>query len=267
VFGLIAMLLIGAPYCSVGKRGYAVYALETFSASDMLRCGSMLRRMADQAHSMEAAAARIVRYLYQHLHDSTNQPACALVRCYKTHLLSELPHELAQHAQQLAGEPVGPATKCLTLLATAGSQPAWNERRLSVGHQAIPLVSPEMVQTLPMIAQLVYQLGLPLQDLLAPNAALLLDVERHDFNVFHVPEALGCSYIPAQQSFVIPERIRSVLGFGGILPDGNLFAIILFARVPISRTVAERFRPLALNVKMSLLPFERQSTFVQDVAA
>lgn len=49
--------------------------------------------------------------------------------------------------------------------------------------------------------------------------------------------------------------MKSVLGCGGQLPDGNLFAIIAFSRVTISRETAETFKPLALAAKLALLPF------------
>jgi hypothetical protein len=84
---------------------------------------------------------------------------------------------------------------------------------------------------------------------------MLLDSAQHTFNVFHVADAAGSPHIPAQQEFVIPHGVRSVLGFGGLLPPGELFATILFTKARVPREVAERFRTLALNVKVALLPF------------
>jgi len=54
----------------------------------------------------------------------------------------------------------------------------------------------------------------------------------------------------------VPFGIRSVIGFGGMLPSGNLFAVILFTKVPIPRETADLFRPLALSVKLAILPFD-----------
>ena len=45
--------------------------------------------------------------------------------------------------------------------------------------------------------------------------------------------------------FVIPFGIRSVLGFGGMLPSGNVFAVILFAQIHVPRDIAEFFKTLA----------------------
>ena len=112
-----------------------------------------------------------------------------------------------------------------------------------------------------MIAQLIRQLGLEIAtvNLTASGprrrsgAAHLQRVSRSD--------ALDSPYIPAQQAFVIPYGIRSVVGFGGVLPPGELFATILFSRVAIPRESAELFKTLALNVKVALLPFAGERVF------
>ena len=119
-----------------------------------------------------------------------------------------------------------------------------------------------MVARLPMIAQLIKQFGLEVETLLSPDPALMVDLNQQNFNVFYVPDALGSPIIPAQAEFVIPYRVHSVLGFGGVLPSNDLFAVILFSKVPISRDTAEMFKPLALNIKMATLPFDSGVVFV-----
>lgn len=151
--------------------------------------------------------------------------------------------------------------KCLTLLATAGVQPEWNDRRRSVGYQAWPLSGLDINGQYPMFAQLIQQFGVDLDTVVQPDPALLVDLDHKTFNVFHVADAVGSPYIPAQANFVIPFGIRSVLGFGGILPTGNLFTVILFAKVHIPRETAEACKTLALNVKMALLPFVEATIF------
>jgi hypothetical protein len=112
-----------------------------------------------------------------------------------------------------------------------------------------------------MIAQLIGQLGVEINVLLAPEARLVIDSEQHRFNVFYVAEAKGSPFIPAQREFVVPHGIRSVLGFGGLLPTGELFATILFSKTYIPRDVADRFKTLALNVGVALLPFASRRVF------
>jgi hypothetical protein len=56
---------------------------------------------------------------------------------------------------------------------------------------------------------------------------------------------------------VLAYKVRSVLGFGGILGPGDLYAVILFSRVPIERKTSELFTAVALDLKLSLQPFVR----------
>lgn len=240
-----------------GDRSRATYDLTNFTIREMSACGKAMRAMGEGAASMEETAGRIVRHFYDGLVDSEGERGSALVRFYKTHPYRGLDGELQGFARSLlGGEPPSPDMKCLVLLATAGDRGEWNSRRSSQGHQAIPLPSEEAVHQAPMVSNLVTQLGIPLGLVIRPEPELLLDIEQRSFNVFHVPEALGSPYIPAQQEFVVPCGIRSVLGFGGLLPTGDMFAVIMFFKVPIARETASLFKPLSLSVKMAVLPFD-----------
>ncbi|SIO57711.1 PAS domain S-box-containing protein [Singulisphaera sp. GP187] len=234
-----------------------MFDLARFSLSNMIECGAGLRRLGRNERSMEGAAERIVRHLYDQLVDGrTGARACALVRFFKTHPYSELDAGLQGIALEMLGRPPdAPALKCLTLLATVGDRPEWSDRERSRGHRAIPLPSEETILRAPMISQLIEQLGLEVGTVLQPDPAVLLDLEQRSFNVFHVPRARGSPFVPAQEEFVAPHGIESVLGFGGVLPGGDLFAVILFSRVPIPRATADLFKPLALSVKLAVLPF------------
>jgi hypothetical protein len=234
-----------------------MYDLTKFTLREMTECGAALRRAGSEAENMEEVANSIVRYLYDHLLDKqTGEKACALVRLFKTHACEGLEADLQEFARGvLSGHSISSDIKCLTLLATAGEKSAWNSRKTSVGYKAIPLPSEQVVEQFPMVSQLVKQLGLEVNTVLDPDPSLLVDLEQRSFNVFHVPEAVGSPYVVAQEEFVIPVGIKSVLGFGGMLPSGNLFAIIMFSKVPIARQTADMFKTLALNVKMAVLPF------------
>lgn len=234
-----------------------VHDVTQFSMADMAQCGSALRRMGQGAGSMEEASERIVQYLYEHLRGGpAGEKSFALVRLFITHPYAGLGAELQQAARALLGREPEPSMKCLTLLATTGIQPQWCSRRLSAGHKAIPLASEEGVARIPMIANLVHQFGLEISQVLRPDPRLLSDLSQRTFNVFHVADAKGSIHIPAQQEFVIPEGIRSCLGFGGMLHQGELFAVIMFSRVPIPTETASLFKSLSLSVKNALLPFE-----------
>jgi hypothetical protein len=229
----------------------------------MTHFGAELRRLGSKAASMEEAADRVVRSLYDSLRAGSGEArACALVRVFVTHPFGQLSGDLQRFALDVLGADDAPARmKCLTLLASAGDEPAWNSRRSSAGHKALPLPSEEVVGRSPMIARLITQLGVEIGSLIGSDGNLVMDTQQHTFNVFHVADAVGSPYIPAQREFVVPHGIRSVLGFGGLLPPGELFATILFSRAPIPREVANLFKTLALNVKVALLPYAGARVF------
>jgi hypothetical protein len=111
-----------------------------------------------------------------------------------------------------------------------------------------------------MVAQLVSQLGIDVAHLLAPATPLIVDPSERTYNVFHVEVAPGSPHIPAQD-FVERYGVRSVLGCGGLLPDGELYSAILFARDSIGRETADAFKPLTLALKLTLMPFKADRVF------
>lgn len=240
-----------------------MYDLPNFTQDDLSDCAIALRNMNVGAKSMEEMANRMVRYLYEKLIDqSTNQNACALVRFFKTHAYGDLNEELQKAAHGILGSRAAlPSTKCLTLLATAGDQPDWNSRYQSGGHKAIPLIDKEFIDRAPMISQLIQQFGLDVKTILEPDPKVLLDLERRTFNVFYIPQALGSEYIPAQKEFVIPYQIQSVLGFGGMLPSGDLFAMIMFTKAVVPHPVANLFKWVAAYVRISAASFSKEEVF------
>jgi hypothetical protein len=246
-----------------------MYDLTRFTLGDMAECGATLRKLGADAHRLDEVAECIVRYLYDQLRDKdTGAHACALVRVFKTYTYAALDTELQTDVRrQLGSQPAGSAMKCLTLVASAGVLPTWNAPHTSVRHRVLPLPSAAFLARAPMLAQLVQQLGLEIANRLDPDPKLIVDPEQKTYNVFHVTEATGSLYIPAQQDFVVPFGIRSVLGFGGQLPPDDLFAVILFARVPIPRETADLFKALALSTKLALLPFAIDTVFAAPAGA
>src|SRR5437764_991098 len=240
------------------------YDLTRFDLGDMLKCSLRLRETASGMPSLETSAQRVCRFLYDELHGPGVERACALVRCYKTHAFGSLEPDLQRFALGVLGSsPSRPDMKCLTLMATVGSAASWNSRHLSRGHRAIPLPSPEIVEKAPMISQLIKELGLELTDVLQPSPEVVKELAGKRHGVFHVENAVGSPYIPAQDDFVVAHGIRSVVGFGGVLFNGDLFAVILFSKVHVTPGVADRFRTLALDVKSAFSRFSDANVFTR----
>lgn len=238
------------------------YELNRFGFADMMECRARIRALYDDVtpKTMEEAAERAVRFFHDELLAQDGRPACVLVRFFKTTSYEELPADLQVVVENAMPDPA-PHLRCLTLLATRGQEPDWNSRLTSRGHRAIPLPNVGIVEQAPMISQLIRQMGIDIAAVVRPDHALMLDEGDSNYNVFHVAHAAGSPHIVAQKEFVLPFGVESVLGFGGLLASGDLFALIMFSRVPIPPETADQFRVLGLNLKMAILPHARKPLF------
>lgn len=232
-----------------------------FSVGAMLRAGIGIRAAVRGAESLEEAADRLVRYLHEQcVSQATGERSCALIRFYGTLPFRLLDPSLQAFAQsQLNGLTATPELRCLTLLASSGDEIRWNSRLSSRGHRAIPLPSADAIRGAPMIMRLFESLGLDVERLISGGTPAMRASESRTYEVFHVEQALGSPFIPAQTEFVVPYGIQSVLGFGGMLRNGELFSVILFSRHRIPAASAARFRTIALDARSTLFLFDEAS--------
>jgi hypothetical protein len=244
------------------------FDLTHFSLTDMLRIGSTLRREVSDSESMEENAGRICRSLYDSARGPGGDRQCALVRLYKTHPFGQLPADLQEFARGTAapGEPLDARTKCLVLLGTSGDEPAWNDRRASAAHRAIPLTGPRITTRAPMIGAMIRDFGLDVSHVVRPGTDVVSAIAGRSYGIFYVADARGSEAIPAQD-FVVRHEVRSVIGFGGALRTGDLFAVILFTRAQVPREAADRFRNVALDVKSALFRVDPRRVFAPGAGA
>lgn len=222
--------------------------------SDAVALGAELRARASNASSMEGASRRIVDHLYEQLRRGEGH-TCALVRLFKTHPTADLAPELMAAARHFRGEkPATPSRASLVLMATRGDDPAWNDRHRSKAHQAIVVPDDGFGAGLPMIAELFRQFGIPLSAVVEEDEAAVREFDRLGCPSFLVEDAEHSPFIPAKD-FVRQHGVRSVLSFGSLLPRAGMFFVLLFSKVPVTRSTADMLKPLALNVKIALLPF------------
>jgi hypothetical protein len=238
--------------------------LELLDYPGMVASGRSLRALSSGAVTRQDVAARVVEYFYDGFRvPATGERAFVLARCFQTCAYARMPLSYRDAADRLLAETVSqPDMRCLTLLATRGHKSLWNDPATSSDHMAIPLPSVEVVRRAPMIARMLEQLGMPVEDFVATTATpeLLMQKQRN-FNVFHIARAAGSPFVPVQEEFVKAYGVRSVVGLGGVFPTGEFFAVLLFARVAVSHEVAMLFRTLALSVKLALLPFAADGVF------
>lgn len=248
-----------------------MYNLRDFHLSDMVRLDGALRAAGRDTPSMEAAARTIVGLLADQLVDKeTGDRSCILARLFVTVPLGRLEAPLQAAARstlppELRSSSNTEGIRCLTLLATVGDETGWCSRHLSEGHAVIPLPTEAAVHRSPMIGELLRQLGIDAGAMAAgAGTELFVGQPGGSLDVFHVEEAVGSPHVPAQDGFVLPYNVRSVLGFGGVLPDGELYAVICFSRTPIPRETAEKFATVASSVGLVLLSHVGGRVFDSD---
>ena len=230
---------------------------------DLMEIAASIRGLAKTCASMEDLAQETTQHLYNQLTvDPSGEPACALVRFFHTVEYAQLETRLQELARATTGN-LRAEDKCLTLLGTSGSEERWNQRQTSLSHQVMPLLSPDMVAQSPMIARLLTQLGIEISSLFRaerrhPN---FLAPAEQDYNIFYVPEAQDSPYIPAKEEFVLPYGIKSVIGYGSMLPSGELFAVVMFFRILIPEEVTQRFTALALSTMIACLQIAPKTIF------
>jgi hypothetical protein len=199
-----------------------------------------------RAASLEEAAQALATALYTHFADSA-----ILARVYVTVPFAALPPATQAFVQALPGAAVAltGTTPVLSLVGTQGQIVEWNDRRKSKQHGAIPLISAEFVDGIPMIARLLRELGVPLDWIDSHDARRLVRTIGSTTGLFYVEDAVramddrGRKVIPAVD-FVFAYDVKSVFGTGGAYPDGQMVVVVVFCRDPVTRVTAQMFLSL-----------------------
>lgn len=217
--------------------------------------------------SLEAASQQFCDILYGMFEESL-----VLVRVFATVPFGTLPAMNRGFVERLVGtrarDALNPKTPVLSLLGTRGAVPRWNSRHLSEGHVGIPLASAEFVETIPMIASLVKQLGVAIEEADDVETEIVTSSLGRAAAVFYVDDAATAvdsrnRRIITGREFVQEHGVRTVFGFGGAYAlTGTFVVTVLFTREMIARAQAERFMRLANQFKASTMrPVGRRRLF------
>ncbi len=132
-------------------------------------------------------------------------------------------------------------TPILSLMGTSGIEPAWNDRKNSKGHVGIPLISSTFIDGIPMMARLLNELGVDIEDLQNEDGVtdLTSDIFGSQQGIFYVADAAAMEdsqgrKIIAAQDFVEKYGVKTVFGFGGKIPNQNAYTVaVLFTKASI----------------------------------
>lgn len=212
-----------------------------------------LYALGENASSTEEIALKATDYLFEQFSKIDDfEDACGLVRFFRTMNYADLTADLQDIAKSKFNSEILESSNCLTLLATRGIQSEWNDRALSVNHRVIPLLSVEAIEKAPMVSRLVSRLGIEVTNVVTPTPGWFLPPDQKKYEVMYVAEAKEDPAIVSQEEFVMPYGIRSVVGFGGLLPTGDMFAVLMFMRVHIPLETAKHFTSFSRAIEEAI---------------
>ncbi len=197
-----------------------------------------------------------------------------LARVFLTVPFAHLPDDLRRAAwncvedQTLHGA-VDAKTPVLTLLSTFGRESAWCDRTRSRGHAAIPLSSRSFVDSIPMLARMLHEMGtdLGLGDAGDPYVERLLGAGW--IGMFYVDDARnardekGRRIIPAND-FVEQYGVRTVFGLGKAYGNGSIASLVVFATAVIPRATVMSLAPIVNQFKAETIDLMQRGAIFRD---
>ncbi len=200
----------------------------------------------------EAICQKTAQVFHNTFIDINGECEFSLCRVFKSCNQDELPEDIKAYIKNTNDDLERfENTKFLTLMGSFGEKDAWCDRRQSHSHKVISLQNPDVFKKLPMMSALFDQIGFEFSNSVKSNDSILLDKDDQEFGTFLVENAPGNSLIPQQENFVVPFKILSVLGLGGMFSNGNIFSLILFSKKHISKEQANIFNCLGPSLKFT----------------
>lgn len=216
---------------------------------------------------LQQAAQRLLDNVYGEFEE-----ALVLARVFLTIPYEKLPKRNKEFARRLA-ESKGASpdfrvdTPVLSLIGTRGLEAGWNDIALSEEHVGIPLVSPEFVDAIPMVARLLKDLGVGAQLFHEPGDVASVETRGAASGFFHVPDARTSvdgrnRKIIVAQDFVQRYDVHTVFGVGGSYPNNpdNVIVAIFFTHEDVPREVVARFEPLLGQFKAATVGLVAQNS-------
>ena len=148
----------------------------------------------------------------------------------------------------------------MSLLGTYGVASEWCNREQSQSYLGIPLVNSDFVNTMPMVAKLMDDLGIGLDWLDEQDTDLVVRAMGGATQTFYVENAnvavdeVGRRIVP-REDFVSAYDVHTVFGLGGSYVDGTLVTLLVFTRESIARSEVDRFQLLFNGVKQFSVNF------------
>jgi hypothetical protein len=223
-------------------------SVSRFSVDDLETFSRVLRGLGAPASSMTDAAEKIVGYLFDHLTTDAGEPGCWGVALHKTHVFGRLPADL-QEIGRRADPRVVEDTPCLVRIAHAGY-----EAPQDPGSVVRPL-TPEAMTERPVFVQMLLAMGLDAEVVADPLHARSLGLHHRNLGLFLIEDLPQSGALDDAAAREVEEAgLKSIVGVGSALPNGDLFFVFFFTKETVSAKVGGLLRSLVPAVQASLIP-------------
>lgn len=151
------------------------------------------------------------------------------------------------------------STPVNTLVATKGRLTSWSSVYDSKDHMAIPLLSEEFVDSLPMIAHLLRALGLTQEWKNSDSFISQRSTVKHQVGYLCIEDPLndlddqGRRIVPDTQ-FIEDFGVRSVFAIAGTVFGGSKLILTFFSKDPVDARSIQTLLPLINYLKSIIVP-------------
>ena len=230
----------------------------SYPLADLVNLRAELKDLTSECPTLRDAGQICVDRLHQEFAESL-----ALIRLFATVPFAFLPEREQAFARRLATErrvqsQLTEDTIVLTLLASRGSMPEWNDPGRSRHHLAVPILSASFIQTIPLVSRVLAETGIGVPWLEKQSTLIMLKTVGQMAQLIYVEDARtartsdGFHVIPSQD-FVQAHDIRTVLALGGSYLNGTAMALLLFTSEDFTEAQAAKFAPLVNTIKSTTM--------------
>lgn len=231
---------------------------KNYSLADLGVLRGELQGLASDCSTLREASQACLNRLFDEF-----SKTLVLARMYATVPFAYLPDQEKEIARSAAAEggcadELTEDTFVVTLAATRGTKPEWNDRASSPDRLAIPLLNPSFLEAIPLTGR---ALGVIMPDIpwLKKQETLILTASTGKMSyllmVGDAREELtsaGQKAIP-DQSLVKDNSVRTVLALGGRYLNGTCIVMLLFTKEQLTQEQATKFTTLVNTIKSATM--------------
>jgi hypothetical protein len=233
-------------------------ALRTYSLEDLSHLRNELRTLAEDCPTMQSAGQRCISRLYEEFEESV-----VLVRLFATLPFAFLPAREQAFARRVADKKgllpsLNEDTIVVTLLASRGSSPQWDDPGNSRDRLAIPLLNASCLDVIPIVGRVLSGAITEVPWLTKQETLLMRESMGKMSQLILIEDARtarsgdGHSLVSAED-FVKANGVRSVLALGGKYLNGTALALILFTRETLTEDQVSKFTTIINTVKSATM--------------